>query len=150
MAQPLNRIYPVAPTITAGAYSSGQNIGGATRVDLAGIGAANGSGGVLYSLNLSDVDSQSADIDVFFFSAQPTVTDNQTFAPTKAQVKRCLGVVHLATANAIAVGANGKNVMSANIGLMLPASFWVVLVARGAATYASTSSLTLSAGVLSD
>lgn len=145
--KPMTRPVTVQPTISASSYSSGQTIGGANSVALP---SANGEGAVLDSLVLTDVDSQNIAIDVFFFNVKPTVTDKQTFAPTAAQVKGCLGKVSLLNTGYVAVGASGSLVQSLSIELALPGTFWVVLVSRGSATYTSVSSLTLQVGLKAD
>jgi hypothetical protein len=145
--KPITRPVTITPAMSAASYTTGQTIGGANKVSLS---SPNGEGAVLAAMILTDVDNQNCAIDAFFFSTQPTVADKSTFAPTAAQVKTCLGKASVLGANYISVGAAGSIVQTADQEVALPGTFWVVLVARGSATYTTTSSLTLQVGLKAD
>lgn len=83
------------PTITAGAYSDGDVVGGLLTFSLAGI--AN-NGGFLCTANLTDNDKEAAALRLFLFDDLPaTIADNAAFGLTDADNNKCFAIVTLGT-----------------------------------------------------
>jgi len=139
------------PTITAGAYSDGDVIGGLITVAVPGANKT----GLLNRLILIDDANQADAIDVFVFSAAPnTIADNAAFAPTEAALEGILGKVSIAAGdywveNSLAVAEKNdlNDVLISDGG----GSIYVYLVCNGSTpTYAATDDLTLRLGVLTE
>lgn len=96
---PINQTVSAEPvvTVTAGAYSDGDVVGGLLNLsELAG----SGGGGTIRQILLVDDAAQSANIDVYFFDGEPsTVADNAAFASamTAADLAKLVGVVSLSS-----------------------------------------------------
>lgn len=91
----------VAPTITAGAYSAGDVVGGLMTIPLESYS------GIIRQVNVDDDDNEKADITLYFFNASPTaVLDNGAFAPTIADLKKLVGILNIATAAYTTVNGN--------------------------------------------
>jgi hypothetical protein len=91
----------VAPTITAGAYSAGDVIGGVMEIPV------NSYSGIIRQVNVDDDDNEKAEITLYFFNAAPTaILDNAAFAPAIADLKKLVGVLVVATANYTTVNSN--------------------------------------------
>lgn len=142
------------PGVTAVAYASGDQLGNPIVIDNAsgqpGPIRENGLGAILRSLALYDRDKQSAIMDILFFNQNPVslaAGDHSTFAPTAADLKNCIGVVSIGSADWIDAGANGgvanippsrlRQVLKPALGGQVTA-LYAVCVLRGAFTFANT------------
>lgn len=134
----------VTPTITAGAYSSGYQVGGIQT--LTSLGFNN----TLLSVTVADAGKQSAALTIFFFNSLPTVTssDNTTLNISDAQMAaNCIGAVLIPAANYETVSLNSfATVGVSSAGLMLRSNdpnlhLYAVIKTTGTPTYASTSDL---------
>ena len=145
-------IIQITPLINTVAYSVGDTIGGLMTISNAydGIGAA----AVLQSITVFDKANQSAAIDFLFFNASGTVpSNNNAFTWNSADYVKFLGRARVAAADYITL--NGRAIASVYpIGLVLQGNathaLYVVAVAQGTPTYATTSDLIFSFGLLRD
>lgn len=93
------------PTITAGAYSANDAVG---QVVSFKVGSGTRKSGIIVAATLLDMDSEAAATDLFLFSHNVTsVADNAAFAPTDAEILRCIGVVNFGTSDYASAG-NGS------------------------------------------
>jgi len=129
------------PTITAGAYSSGDAIGGLLTFNTAS--------GTIISATLSDLAKQSSAIDLVLFSESFTATaDNAAFDPWDGAMRNCLGVLSFAAANYAAFNdssiATLHNIQKAIYSTEGLGKIYGQLISRGTPTYASTEDLAVS------
>lgn len=88
----------VTPTITAGAYTAEDAIGGLMTFTNAARDL-NGSG-IIFTVTISDKAKQDAEIHLFIFDQTFTATtDNNAFAPSDADMLNCLGVIKIEAAD---------------------------------------------------
>jgi hypothetical protein len=127
------------PTITAGAYSANDVIGGLQEID---INAS--SGGTIRRVNLIDDDSEAAAMVLYFFDQQPsTIADNAAFAPTVADLKKLIGTVTVGAGDYVTVNSNDYAVLNdINLDYAISDTIWVYAVVTGTPTYTATTDLT--------
>lgn len=140
----------VTPTVTAGAYSSGQVMGGIITLTSI-LRLANGYG-YLPAIGLRcKVTTFTGPVDAFIFSKNPsngTYTDNATFNLNATDAASLLGVRHL---NDLTAGGTGPVSLRAayepmpvsNTDTTPTSNLYVILVTRAAVTPASTSDISL-------
>lgn len=81
----------VKPTITAGAYSANDAVGGVMTFP---VGNGPRRSGIIAGATLIDCDAEGAALNLFLFSHNITsVADNAAFDPTDAEMLRCIGVI---------------------------------------------------------
>jgi len=131
------------PTITAGAYSAEDIVGGVqTLTDAARVA---GKEVVLESIVITDLAKQNAAFDIFFFDREPTngtYTDNVALDIDDADMAFCIGYVSL---SGYANSADSSVGALRNIGLGLSpnaSNLYAIAKCTGTPTYASTSDLT--------
>lgn len=139
----LNRtkIVDKTPTITAGAYSAADVIGGLQTLDVANAGG----GGILRNIIIADDDNEKAEITFYFFSAAPTtIADNAAFAPVIADLKNFVGKVVVAATDYTTVNLNAYGLKSAiDMHFVIPTgNLYVYAVVTATPTYAAATDLT--------
>lgn len=148
----------VAPTIVPAAYGAGDVVG--TPVEITKALISTGGQAMLRSLVVIDKADQKAHLDLYFFDSQPASSvgaDNAAFAPTDADMTKCLGRINIPQASYLSAGSNAEQTLR-DLNLMLQAapsrasgqagdSLWMVVVARGTPTYASASDLQIRLGL---
>ena len=149
-------VLEATPTITAGAYTSGDLVGG--KITLTGIvvDPLTRPSGIIHSVVITDKGKQSADYDVVFFDTDPentTFTDNGVFAPDDADLVNIVGGSQVTTH--LAFNDNGVSIaQGTNIPFRITSAdtnaIYAALVVRGTPTYTSTSDITLKVTVLQD
>jgi len=136
------RMVDVTPTITAGAYSAGDVIGGLLTFDV----HSAGGGGTIRRVTVIDSDDEKAASKLYLFSAPPAIiADNTPFAPTAADLRKLVDIVTLASNEYTTI--NGRAVaIKRDVGIDYVASdgrVYAYWVCDGAITYATTGDLTL-------
>ncbi len=132
------------PIITAGAYSSGDALGG--LLTFASAVRASGGTGVITKIVIVDDADQEAPIDLVFFDQTFTATgDNDAFDPSDADMQNCIGHVNVAATDYASFNDNGA-ATKRNVG------FWYALagtllfaqmVVRDTPSYVATDDLTV-------
>jgi hypothetical protein len=146
-------IVSIVPTITAGAYSAGDVIGG--ELALTNAMRVTSGTGVLHSLVLFDADNEGAAMEVMLFDSNPSGTYTDNGAPTwnAADEAKFLGKVSIGTGDYITVNAV-KLLCKTNIGLAVAANgatdLYAVVVVTATPTYGTTTDLTFRFGFLRD
>lgn len=147
------KIVRVDPTITAGAYSANDVVGGELAIPNA-MRVPNGTG-VLQSITVYDADNEKAALDFYFFQSAPAaaLADNAAFAWTAGDEDLFLGMVSVAAADYVT--ATDAVVSVRNIGLPVRAaangnSLYCYVVATGTPTYTAATDLTFIFGFLQD
>lgn len=134
----------VTPTVTAGAYSTGQVIGGV--MTFASMARAAGKTGYVTAASASSKVANTVEIDLFIFNATPsnsTTTDHGAFALSSLDFTKLCGVIPLTgwyAGGTPSVGYSDTCRVPA-VGLAA-SSIYVVAVARGAITFTGTSDIT--------
>ena len=96
----------VTPTITAGAYSASDVVGGLLTFTLAD---THGAAGVVRAVRIVDGDNEKAACKLYLFDSVPsTLADNAAFDFTDdaANLAKCAGRVSIAAADYVTVGAD--------------------------------------------
>lgn len=138
----------LTPTITAGAYVSGQVIGGVQS--FANAVRASGGSGIIQSASVTKKTALTAPVDLYFFSAAPTgtYTDNTTFTLAAADIPNLIGVLQCTT---LADGGTPKTLQSSNGSLVFKlasgTTLYCIPVMRGAETPASTTGIIVNANI---
>lgn len=138
-------ITTVQQTVTAGAYSSGNAVGG--KITLASLLPAGSEYGcAITDIVLIDKAANVAPYELVLFDSDLATppTDKTAFAVAAADLLKCLG--HFSLGGLVSYGAAGGIITLSNIYKRLTPTTpnaYAVLVTRGAPTYASTSDVLL-------
>ena len=138
------------PTITAGAYIAGDNVGGlltfADAVRLAG------GGGVIKDVLIIDDAGQDAELELWLFDQIFTPgADNAAWAPTEAELHNLITVISTVDINYIAGGT--PSVIPIEVARRydcIGTDLFGRLVTRGTPTYVATDDLTVRIMLLQD
>lgn len=134
----------VTPTITAGAYTANDVIGGIQTI--AGAAAGNGLVTTLQTLVITDLAMQDADMVIWFFNQNPangTYTDNIAYDIHDTDLAMCVGWVDVSSSDYKDATDNSMACLR-NIGLdMIPVatSLFAIAQIKVGDTYAATSDL---------
>lgn len=149
------QIVQVTPTVsTTPAYTAGDIIGGIMTFTNA-LRITSGTGAVL-SVNVTEVGTQKAAIDLILFSASPaggTYTDNGAPTWDTGDYNKLLGVIHVLAADYTTYGAiSVATVRNQPVGVWgnAVANIYGVMVAVGTPTYSATTSLRITITTLAD
>lgn len=140
----------VALTVTAGAYATGQCVGGLKTIN-SNLLLHLSKTGELRQVILSDKAKQSLDCDILFFHTNPsatTFTDNATLDVDDADISKIAAVVPVRnhyTFNDNSVSSSGPTALPirSEIANGSGSTIYFTVVARGSATFASTSDLSV-------
>ena len=136
-----------SPTVTAGAYSAGDVVGGLIKLDF----QTAGGWAVLDDIVLVDDADQISSITVHVFNQAPsTIADNAAFAPTEADLKKKVAKVSITsfdTDGADRWGQAAPNITKKQISLPKNA-LWFYVVDNTGVTLAATDDLYVRVSVL--
>ena len=139
------------PTITAGAYAAGQNVGG--LLTFASAARQTGGGGVIKSMEIIDDASQSVQLELWLFNQTFTQgADTAAWTPVEAELENLVCVISTA-AGIYYTGGATATVCDVEISKrydVVGTSLFGRMVTRGAPTYAATDDLTVKIGLLQD
>lgn len=131
------------PTITAGAYSANDAVGG--KLTFANAAQASGGGGILTNVLIVDDAGQDAELELWLFDQDFTaMTDNAAWAPSEADLENLVAIVSTndgtwraaGTPSAIDIDAIRRYDCNAT-------SLYGQLVTRGTPTYTATDDVTV-------
>ncbi|MFA4834852.1 MAG: hypothetical protein WC749_02105 [Dehalococcoidia bacterium] len=144
----------ITPTITAGAYTANDCVGGIQTLTNA-IRVSAGTA-VLQSVTVRDLAMQNATLQILFFNASPatgTYGDADEFDLNDTDSGLCIGMVEVNASDYKSLKDNSIGMVK-NIGLPLKAttgtSLFALIKTTGTPTYASTSDLKITFGLLRD
>ena len=155
------QLFTVAPTITAGAYSAGDVVGGLLSFGaIAATGQTTFGGpnrvgeGTVRRLKIVDDGNVKAALKLWLFNAAPTTfADNVAFAPTIDDLKKVVTVISIAATDYTTVNGNAIGLVE-NLGrsLKIPtdAPLYGYLVTDATPTYAAVTDLTIELTVWMD
>lgn len=140
-------------TVTAGAYSAGDVIGG--EIALTSAMRGSGGSGVLTDFILTTADGETPELHVLIFDSNPAsnVADNGAFSWGSGDWGRLIGDVHIAAADWYTLGADGVcHKQGVNMGVKASGSadLYCYIVAVGTPTFGATSDLTAAFKFLQD
>lgn len=149
------QVVTVTPTIDTAIYSAGDLLG--NLLTLAGAVRVAGGKGTIQSVVLVDKAKQDLPIDVIFFTTNlpgSTLTDNAAATIVSADLLNCIGVIKILASdytdfanNSIATKASQGLPFSAAAGTT---SIYVIMVARDAPDYVTSSDLQLKVKIYPD
>ncbi len=147
----LSRNIAVKPTITAGAYSANDAVGGMMTFANA---VASLKTGVIATVKVIDEAEQSANLKLICFQASFTATaDNAALNISDADAANIVAVVDIPAANYVDIGGSSVAVVP-NVGQLFTIvsgnSLYCQLQTLGTPTYAATDDITVVIGVLQD
>lgn len=142
-----------APTVTAGAYTTGQVVGG--KISIANAARLNSGSGLIEQVCITVKTALTQPFDVIFFDTDPsnsTFTDNAALAVNVADLPFICGVAHCT--DLVSLGT--PQLLQAS-GLAIPyklsaaaTTLYAVIVIRGSQSFASTSAIQMSTGLIRD
>lgn len=129
----------IQPTITAGAYSAGDVVGGLITVPC-------GYGCTIRAIRIADDDNEKAVLDLYIFNDEPTtIADNAAFATamTISDLKKHVKKVSFAAADYSTINSNAwARQEGLNIDMQTgKGNFYVYAVCTGTPTFTATSDL---------
>lgn len=156
MAYPKTSIITITPTVTAGAYSANNAVGG--LLTFTSRMFTPNKTGVLLSISIVDAASQNAALELVLFDRSFTATaDNDAFAPSDADLANCLGVIPIAAGDYYTFSSNSvATIRSVGLGVKSAGTthgdlaIYGQLVTRGTPTYATTSDIDVVLTILHD
>ncbi len=132
--------FKVAPTVTAGAYSANDVVGG--RMQFAGLRQ-----GTLQSVTICDNAAQAVDYVIVLFESQPTnIADNATFDIADADLAKIVYQDTLTSASSRQAFTDNSYHFIYNLDVPLQglsSDIWGFLITTGTPTYAATSDITV-------
>jgi hypothetical protein len=144
-------IVTVTPTITAGAYSAGDQVGGLQTI-AAGYPARPKGSLLIQSITIIDKASQKAAMEIIFWSAAPTVVaDNAAANYSDSDLgSKCVGKVTVAATDYATLAANSVATIP-NVGLLMSpdaaSTVYATVMTTGTPTYAATNDLVFKYGL---
>lgn len=139
------------PTVTAGAYTANDNLGG--LLTFANACRVAGYGGVIKSMVIVDDASQSGTIELWLFNQTFTAgADNAVWTPVEAELENLVGIISTTDGIWYTGGATATvNVTEASLRYdSTGTSLFGRLVTRTADTYVATDDVTVVIGLLQD
>ena len=138
------------PTITAGAYSAGDAVGG--LLTFANAARTSGGGGFVKNVLLVDDAGQDAQLELWLFDQTFTaIADNAAWAPTEADLENLIAIVSTVDGTWRAAGTPSAISVEASLRYDLTGtSLFGQLVTRGTPTFAATDDVTTKAALMRD
>lgn len=141
------------PTVTAGAYSADEAVGGLLTFENAATPTGNDvGGGIIKDLIILDDAGQDAELELWLFSETFTaMVDNAAWNPSQADLRNLVAVI--STANGAWFDAGTESVARIEVSQRYDldgTSLFGQLVTRGTPTYTATDDVTVILGLLQD
>ena len=138
------------PTVTAGAYSAKDVVGG--LLTFADAALYTGGGGVIKDVIIHDDAGQDAETELWLFNATFTaIADNGAWNPSQADMRKLVCIISTADGAWFDAGTESAARVEASQRYDLAGtSLFGQLVTRGTPTYAATDDVTVTIGLLQD
>jgi len=138
------------PTVTAGAYSAGDAVGG--LLTFANAARVSGGGGVTKNILMIDDVGNDLALELWLFSVTFTaMADNAAWAPSEADLRNLIGVVYSTDGAWAAAGTPSVNDIEVSKRYDLTGtSMFGQLVTRGTPTFSNTDDVTVKIALLRD
>lgn len=151
LTNPVPTVSPIevmqTPTITAGAYTAGNALGG--LLTFANAVRAAGGQARITKVVITDDAMQSAPIDLVLFNQTFTATgDNSAFDPSDADLANCIGYIDVAATDYAEFNDNGVAAKTSGLRMPFPitlvgTSLFGQMVIRNGDTFAATDDITI-------
>jgi hypothetical protein len=140
----------VTPTVTAGAYTAGDAVGG--LLTFANAGRLTGLGGVIKDVLIIDDAGQDVELELWLFNATFTaMADNAAWAPSEADLRKLVAIISTSSGAWFAAGTpSAARIECSQRYDVTGTSLFGQLVTRGAPTFAATDDVTVIIGLLQD
>jgi len=133
-----------APTVTAGAYSANDVVGG--LLTFANAVRATGGHGMVHTLILTDLAVNAVDLNIWFYDTLPaTIADNAAFDIPDAELPTLLGAIAIRSGNYL-IATDNQTAMVLNTGFAYnctATTLYAYIECVATPTYDSTADLTL-------
>lgn len=141
---------PQTPTVTAGAYSANDAVGG--LLTFANAARVSGGGGVIKDVVVLDDAGQDAEIELWLFNATFTaMSDNAAWAPSEADLRKLVAIISTADGAWFAAGTpSAARIEVSQRYDLTGTSLFGQLVTRGTPTFVATDDVTIIIGLLQD
>lgn len=138
------------PTVTAGAYSANDAVGGLLTFAAAALGT--GLGGVVKDVLILDDAGQDAEMELWLFDQTFTaMSDNAAWAPSEADLRNLVCIISTTDGAWFAAGTPSAAMVEANQRYdCTGTSLFGQLVTRGTPTFAATDDVSVKIGLLRD
>ena len=140
------------PTVTAGAYSAGDAVGG--LLTFANAARTSGGGGVTMGVIIIDDNGQDVKIELWLFNQTFTaMSDNAAWAPSEADLENLIGIISTGDSAQgwLAAGTpSAIDIECTNRYDLVGTSLFGQLVTRGTPTFAATDDVTVKVKLLQD
>ena len=138
------------PTVTAGAYSAGDAVGG--LLTFANAALVSTGGGIIKQVLIIDDAGQDAEMELWLFNATFTaMADNAPWAPSQADLRKLVGIVTTVDGSWFAAGTPSvARILDVGRYDLAGTSLFGQLVARGTPTFAATDDVSVIIGILQD
>lgn len=134
----------LTPTVTAGAYTADDVVGGLLEFPLAA--RANGLGGLITGVTIVDDAGAESEMELWVFNTEPdAIADNAAFAPTEDDLHAFAGSISTADGSWRSAGTPHTCYIDKYIRFNLTAgrSLWAFLVDRTGGTLVATDDITI-------
>jgi len=140
----------VSPTVTAGAYSAGDVVGG--LLTFANASRVAGEGGVIKNIMIIDDAGQDAEMELWLFEATVSgIADNAAFAPPEADLRSLVAIISTGDGSWFACGTPSvARVEASQRYETVGTSLYGYLVTRGTPTFVATDDVTTIISILQD
>lgn len=143
---------PLTPSVTAGAYTAGDAVGG--LLTFANAARVSEGGGVVKNLLIIDDAGQDAELELWLFDRTFTaMADNAPWAPSEADLENCIGVISTEDSTRGWMAAGTPSVIDVEVSRrydLAGTSLFGQLVTRGTPTFVASDDVTLKIGLLMD
>jgi len=141
------------PTVTVGAYTAGDAVGG--LLTFANAARVSGGGGVVKGVLIIDDAGQDAELELWLFNQTFTaMADNAPWAPSEADLENCIGVVSTATSDQGWMAAGTPSVCDIEVAkrydLVGTSLFGQLVSPTDTPTFAATDDVTVKVMLLQD
>ena len=140
------------PTVTAGAYSAGDNVGG--LLTFANAALVTGGGGVIKNVMIIDDAGQDVELELWLFDTTFTAgSDNDAWAPTEAELHTLITVISTEDSAQGYIAGGTPSICDIEVARRYDCtgtSLFGRLVTRGEPTYVATDDVTVRIGLLID
>ena len=138
------------PTVTTGAYTAGDAVGG--LLTFANAARVSGGGGVVKDLIILDDAGQDVELELWIFDSTFTaMADNAAWAPSEADLRKLVGIISTSDGAWFAAGTpSAARVEASQRYDLTGTSMFGQLVTRETPTFAATDDISVIIGLLQD
>jgi len=145
-------VITVTQTVAASAHSAGDAVGG--LITLSDAVRSSALSGIIQSVSVTDKAGNAGSYDIVFFTANPTattVTDDAAFTLNDADITKVICMAPISTVSTFADnGVTNTTGVGCPFEVASGTTIYAALINRSAATYASTSDVSVRVSIMQD